>query len=319
MEEEYVAVFVFTGFLESGKTKFINDEWLREDIFNDGSTTVIIQCEEGIEEFDTQDLEKKHIHVVTLDDKDDFTEEFLNKINKQYKPNNVIIEKNCTQTVEELFQFDYPEDWQIVDIVTVIDASTFDNYSLNMGKMMLQQYQYSSIVVFNRCDENTSKQKYRANIKTTNPQANVYFMDNDGNIEQFEGELPFDYNQTHIMLEDIDYGLFYIDLMDHPDRYEDKVITFKAQCVQPKGFPKTAFAGGRKAMTCCSEDVQFLKLLCISEDIKFPKFKDFDWYTITGKMNLHALPENPDQPMPVLTVMDIEKTEPAQTELVYFS
>ena len=36
-------------------------------------------------------------------------------------------------------------------------------------------------------------------------------------------------------------------------------------------------------------------------------------------MNLHSLPESPDQPMPVLTLTKVEKSEPAQTELVYFS
>jgi len=318
-EETFVPVFVFTGFLEGGKTNFIKNEWLREDIFHDGSKTVIIQCEEGIDEFDEKELAKDNISLIKVEKKEDFTQEFLEKVNKEYQPENVIIEKNCTQTIEEMFSFEYPETWEIADIITNIDASTFDTYSKNMGKMMLQQYQYSSIVVFNRCDENTSKQKFRANVKATNPQASVFFQNVDGNIEQFEGELPFDYNQDTIILEDIDYGLFYIDLMDNPQRYEDKTITFKAQCVQPQGFPKTAFASGRKAMTCCDDDVQFLKLLCLGENVKLPKFKDWDWFTITGKMNLHSLPENPDEPMPVLNITNIKKSEPAQTELVYFS
>lgn len=318
-EENFVPVFVFTGFLESGKTTFIKNEWLKEDIFHDGSKTVLILCEEGVEEFNKEKLAKSNITLITLDDTSQFTEEFLFNIDKQYKPNNVIIEKCTSQTVEEMFSFDYPQDWGIADIVTLIDASTFDMYSKNMGKMMLQQYQYSSIVVFNRCDENTSKQKFRANIKASNPQASIYFQNINGDIEQFEGELPFDYNKDSIELEDIDYGLFYIDLMDNPQRYENKTITFNAQCVQPKGFPKTAFASGRKAMTCCADDVQFLKLLCLAENVKVPKFKPWDWLKITGIMNLHALPENPNEPMPVLTITKIEKSKPAQSELVYFS
>lgn len=318
-EEEYIVVFVFTGFLEGGKTHFIKNEWLREDIFHDGSKTVIIQCEDGVEEFNEWELNKSNISLVKLNDTSEFNEQFLKEINNKYHPNNVIIEKGSMQNIEEMFSFEYPEDWQIADIITNIDASTFDMYSKNMGKMMLQQYQYSSIVVFNRCDENTSKQKFRANIKASNPQASIYFQDLNGNIEQFEGELPFDYKQDTITLEDIDYGLFYIDLMDNPQRYENKTITFKGQCVQPKGFPKTAIASGRKAMTCCADDVQFLKLLCLGDNIKMPKFKDWDWLQITGIMNLHSLPENPDQPMPVLTLTEIQKCEPAQIELVYFS
>jgi uncharacterized membrane protein YcgQ (UPF0703/DUF1980 family) len=319
VNEEYVVVFVFTGFLEGGKTHFIKNEWLREDIFHDGSKTVIIQCEEGVEEFNEWELNKSNISLIKLDDTSKFNEQFLKDIDSKYHPNNVIIEKGSMQSVEDMFSFDYPENWQIADIITNIDASTFDMYSKNMGKMMLQQYQYSSIVVFNRCDDNTSKQKFRASIKATNPQASVFFQDMNNNIEQFEGELPFDYNQDTIALDDIDYGLFYIDLMDNPQRYEDKTITFKGQCVQPKGFPKSAIASGRKAMTCCADDVQFLKLLCLGDNVKIPRFKDWDWLKITGVMNLHSLPESPDQPMPVLTLTNVEKCEPAQTELVYFS
>lgn len=318
-EEEYVVVFIFTGFLEGGKTHFIKNEWLREDIFHDGSKTVIIQCEEGLEEFNEWELNKSNITLIKLDNIVQYTSQFLEEINEKYHPNNVIIEKGSMQSLEDMFSFDYPENWQIADIVTNIDASTFDMYSKNMGKMMLDQYKYSSIVVFNRCDENTSKQKFRANIKASNPQASIYFQGMDGSIEQFEGELPFDYNQDEITLEDIDYGLFYIDLMDNPQRYENKTITFKGQCIQPQGFPKTAFASGRKAMTCCADDVQFLKLLCLGDNIKVPKFKPWDWFKITGVMNLHSLPENPDQPMPVLTLTKIEKCQSADTELVYFS
>jgi uncharacterized membrane protein YcgQ (UPF0703/DUF1980 family) len=318
-EDNFVPVFIFTGFLESGKTTFINNEWLKESIFHDGSKTVLIQCEEGVETFNEWELNKSNISLIKLDDPSQYTQQLLADINEKYHPDNVIIEKCTSQTVEEMFSFDYPEDWGISDIITLLDASTFDMYSRNMGKLMLQQYQYASIVVFNRCDENTSKQKFRANIKASNPQASVYFQDLEGNIEQFEGELPFDYNQDTIVLEDIDYGLFYIDLMDNPERYENKTITFKGQCVQPKGFPKTAIASGRKAMTCCADDVQFLRLLCLCDNIKMPKFKDWDWLTVTGVMNLHSLPESPDQPMPVLTLTDLQKSEPAQTEMVYFS
>ena len=45
-----IPVYLFTGFLESGKTKFIQ-ETLEDERFNDGTPTLLLLCEEGIEEF----------------------------------------------------------------------------------------------------------------------------------------------------------------------------------------------------------------------------------------------------------------------------
>ena len=46
-----IPVYIFTGFLEAGKTKFIQ-ETLEDARFNDGERTLLLLCEEGIEEFE---------------------------------------------------------------------------------------------------------------------------------------------------------------------------------------------------------------------------------------------------------------------------
>ena len=46
-----VPVYLFTGFLEAGKTKMIQ-ETLEDEGFNDGSHILLLVCEEGLEEYD---------------------------------------------------------------------------------------------------------------------------------------------------------------------------------------------------------------------------------------------------------------------------
>lgn len=46
-----IPMYVFTGFLESGKTKFIQ-ETLEDERFNTGERTLLLVFEEGEEEYD---------------------------------------------------------------------------------------------------------------------------------------------------------------------------------------------------------------------------------------------------------------------------
>ena len=60
-----VPVYLFTGFLEAGKTKFIQ-ETLEDARFNSGERTLLLVCEEGIEEYDKSRFAKKNVHIEVL-------------------------------------------------------------------------------------------------------------------------------------------------------------------------------------------------------------------------------------------------------------
>lgn len=314
-EEIEIPVFVFTGFLESGKTTMVFD-WLEEEYFQDGRKTVVIVCEEGVVEYDEEKLAKKNVSVVHIEDNEYFTEGFLENINKKYKPANVLIEHNCMTKVDDTFGITFPEGWYIEDIITSIDASTFDVYMKNMGAVMSEQFRYSSLVIFNRCGEDTKKANLRANVKALNPPATVLFMNEDGSVEKADDVLPFDIEADIIEISDIDYGLWYIDVMENIERYDGKTVRFKGMAIRPPSFPKTAFIAGRKAMTCCSDDLAFLKLLCTSE--KNIEMENEDWFMITAEIEYRESDE-PDSQVPVLKLKEIEKAEKPETELVYFS
>ena len=60
-----IPVYLFTGFLDSGKTSFIR-ETVEDDQFSTGEKTLLIACEEGEVEYDETVLNKYNISSVYL-------------------------------------------------------------------------------------------------------------------------------------------------------------------------------------------------------------------------------------------------------------
>ena len=73
-------VYLFLGFLESGKTKFIQ-ETFEDPRFSSGEKTLLLVCEEGEEEYETiRFAGAENVELVVIDDKADLTEEKLSKL-----------------------------------------------------------------------------------------------------------------------------------------------------------------------------------------------------------------------------------------------
>jgi uncharacterized membrane protein YcgQ (UPF0703/DUF1980 family) len=110
-----------------------------------------------------------------------------------------------------------------------------------------------------------------------------------------------------IELDNYGYGIFFIDAMDHLDRYLGKKIKYLAQVMKPEGVGSNFFVPGRMAMTCCADDMTFLGYLCRYEQAS--KLENRDWITITARVGKAALPEYEGNEGPVLDAVTIE---PAQ-------
>ncbi|MDO5559619.1 MAG: GTP-binding protein [Oscillospiraceae bacterium] len=311
---ETTPVFVFTGFMESGKTTMIK-RWLTQDFFREQDRTVLIVCEDGFTEFEEDKLDP-NTTLVTVEKKDDFTSRLLDEIEKKYSPTAIIIEHNCMARLDQTLDIAWPENWDLVEISAMIDAQTFESQMKNMRPIMMEQFSYASVVVFNRCDENTNRLLYRSAVKAVNPQASVMFMDKNGQMIDSADLLPFDINADVIEIEDVDYGLWFVDVFENCTRYENKTVKFKGRVERPKGYPANSFLAGRDAMTCCADDVAYLKLLCVCQNAV--SLKKNDWVTVTANIKLHQ-PEGDDAPSPVFYVTEISKARKPETELVYFS
>lgn len=311
-----IPVYMFLGFLESGKTTFAN-ETLIERGFTEGEPTLLLVCEEGIEEYDEEFLKSKNIFMELIDE-DNLNTEYLLDLQDKYKPTRVMIEYNGTWKMDKLFGIRVPKGWTIVQVITFVDASTFDVYIANMKSMMIEMLSTADMIVFNRCDENTRKAEYRRSIKAVNRRAQIIFENKDGLAEVGDGDadLPYDINQDTITLEDDDFGIFYIDSCDNPDKYVGKNIVFKAMVHKPKEYAKNEFVPGRFAMTCCADDIAFIGFKCYFEQAKV--LKDRQWVMVTGRIDKEYYPEFEGEG-PVIKAQKVDVAKPAEEEVVYFS
>lgn len=315
-----IPVYLITGFLESGKTLFIQDTIEKED-FPIEEKKLLILCEEGEEEYDKTILEKENTAIVVIEEEKEFTFDFLKKCHERYHPERVIIEYNGMWRVSDLFEMSLPKEWVIVQMITLVNAATFDVYVNNMRSMFMEEFTNADMVIFNRCVESTNRASYRRSVKAVNGRAEVYFDSVDGSSNDFEEEMPFDINADLIELEDEDFGIWYIDAMDEPKKYIGKKIQLKGLVYKPKKFNKGYFVPGRFAMTCCADDVAFIGFVCKSNkenEVFVEQLINREWVKIIATIRYEFQKEY-RRKGPVLYLEKIEKTEKPNQELVYFT
>ena len=312
-----VPVYLFTGFMDSGKTTMITQTLLEND-FGVGARSLIIACEDGDVEYDEEKLAEKRATVVGVDSEEEFTAEFLKDCDATLKPDMVFIEYNGTWEGAKIMEMDLPKDWQIVQVLTTVDASTYEMYLTNMRSMMMEQVFASDVVIFNRCTDETPKAKFRRTVKALNRKAQIVYEREDGQIDQGDDEeLPYDITQDFIDIPDEDYGIFYLDVQEHPKRYEGKTIHFLALVYRPEKFGrKPIFVPGRFAMTCCVEDIQFIGMKCKYE--KAAEIPHKSWVDLTAEIHVEFAKEYRGKG-PVLYAKKVEPAAAPQDELVYFT
>lgn len=311
-----IPIFVINGFLEAGKTTFAKLT-ISDDYFYHGEVTVLIACENGVEKYDAEELRDYQCYLERVRSKKEMTPEFLAGIQKKYRPTQILMEYNGMWGMDFLKEMELPKGWFVAQMVTVVDAGTFDMYMNNMKSQFMDMCRESDLVIFNRCREDTKAAAYKRNIRAVNPRAQTVFEKEFGEDFAFEEELPFDVEAPMIEVGDEDFGIWYIDAMDHPDKYAGKNIRFKAMAYK-LGRIKTNnefFIPGRMAMTCCADDTAFIGFLCRYG--KIPELNQRDWVMVTAKMTKEYRKEYREEGI-VLNAIEIEPAEPPKEELVYF-
>lgn len=312
-------VYLFWGFLESGKTSLIKDT-LSQDYFNDGERTMILTFEEGETEYDQEMLSKTNSFVVALEKAEDFTKELVISCQKNYAPDRVMIEYNVMYQIEDLMDVIDETDMELYQAIVTVDASTADMYLKNMRSLFVEMFKMADLVIFNRCDDRTNTGSFRRSIKAVNPRAQVGFERADGREMDMEEILPYDINADVIRIEDEDYGIWYIDAMERPEVYDGKTVEFRGEVRRSPKMPSGMIIPGRKAMTCCEDDITFVGYLCKLHQTKSKTLKrvlNKEWVTVTAKIH-SEYQEAYDRTMPVLTAVRIEKADPPKQPLVYF-
>ena len=308
-------VYLFTGFLDGGKTSFIR-QTMDEGQFKDGQTTLYVVCEDGEETVDIIRLNDNKFVVRKIEDEDDVSEELFAGMDKEVHPGRVIIEANGMWDINELLDA-LPDNWQIAEVITPVDSQTFEMYLSNMKMMMTNQFLYSDLVVFNRCEEKHDRAMFKRMVRAVNRRAQVLYETPDGKVEDnVPEELPYDMNADIIEIGDEDYGIFYIDIFENLAEYIDKTVRFKAKAAHPKEIKNDkVFVAARPAMTCCAEDIAFVGFPCEYE--KQSEVKEGSWITVTANVRA-IMNRQTNEPSPVMVIKKIEETTAPEDEVAYF-
>lgn len=311
-----IPVYLFSGFMDSGKSSLIRETLIEGD-FGEGGRTLLILCEDGEVEFEEAELERVNAKMVMIEEEASFTPAKLKELQLAYQPDQVFIEYNGTWQMATFLEMDLPKDWILVQSLATVDATTFEMYLTNMRAMIMEQLFAADVVIINRCDDDTPKGKFRRAIKALNRKAQIAYERADGTIDENDmEELPYDLNQEIIDITDMDYGIWYMDALDDPRKYEGKKVRFLALVYRPQKMKKDVLIPGRFAMTCCVDDITFIGFKC-----KYSKAAEIahkSWVTVTAEMKTEFALEYKGKG-PVLYALDVQPAEKPEDELIYFS
>lgn len=321
-KKEEMMVYVIMGFLEAGKTSLIKD-LIIDDMFDDKQKTLILACEEGEEEYEEAVLKHAGAVVEYIEDEASFRGQVVRKFLKKHHPDRIIIEYNgmwSTEHIPQLYDeleeicFDKEVIFQTIDVA---NDETFALYMKNMPSMMVEHFRMAEMIIINRCTiENTNKLSIRASIKAVNPRAQIVYEAEDDAFYEMEDEMPFDINAEVIEISNEDFGLWYVDMVDHYENYDGKTLKLTGMVQKPDELSKDFVVFGRYAMTCCADDVQFLGFLCKADD--WSMYQNKQYVTVTARMEYKYMKEYGEEG-PVFYAEAVQSAQKPDDEMVYFN
>ena len=314
MPDSRIPLYLITGFLDSGKTTLLTDT-LNMDYFNDGQRTVLLMCEDGEEEYDQEKLSRQNCRVVPVEGQEQLTHDFLQEVDRRYQPERVLLEYNGMWPIQLRRDLKLPKTWGLYQAIDVIDGTTFEMYRSNMQSMIIDMVTEADMVLFNRCKEDMPLSGWKRSIRAVNRMCQMAFEDENGDELEVEDILPYDLERDHIDLEDPDYGIWYLDIQEHPERYVGKTVTFTAQAMVGGRVPKGCFVPGRNAMTCCAEDIRFFGFLCKYDRSR--SLKKGEWVMVAARIQWEESPVYQGEGV-VLYAQRVERADRPDDPLVYF-
>ena len=278
-----VPVYLFTGFLEAGKTKFIQ-ETLEDRRFCNGERTLLLVCEEGEEEYAPDQFADKSVYIRVVEEQSQLTSENLSRWLRETRGERVVIEYNGMWMLDLLYSA-MPEGWMVYQEFLFADATTFLSYNSNMRQLVYDKLKSCELVVFNRFNGTMDKMEYHRIVRAASRRCDIAYEYVGGKVEydDIQDPLPFDLEAPIVEIGDDDYAEWYRDMSEEPKKYEGKTVRFKCRALVRKKLPEKTFIVGRHVMTCCVEDIQFAGLVCQWEGAE--TVQDDSWMILTAKIN----------------------------------
>ena len=283
MAKRDIPVYLFTGFLEAGKTKFIQ-ETLEDKRFCNGERTLLLVCEEGEEEYAPEQFADPAVMIRVVESQEELTPDNLERYVEETKAERVVIEYNGMWMLDALYAA-MPEGWMVYQEFLFADATTFLGYNSNMRQLVYDKLKSCELVVFNRFRPDMDKMAFHKIVRGASRRADIAYEYAGGKVEydDIEDPLPFDLNAPIVEIQDEDFALWYRDMSEEPKKYEGKTVRFKCRALVRSKLPKQTFVVGRHVMTCCVEDIQFAALVCQWEQAD--SVEDNSWMILTARVN----------------------------------
>ena len=313
---QQIPVYVFTGFLDSGKTKFIQ-ETLEDERFNAGEKTLLLVFEEGEEEYDFSTYPHKNVYLEVLNQETITTRE-LAALQKKYKPERIVMELNGMQQVGDLYMR-FPEGWAVAQEVMFADSTTFMAYNANMRNLVMDKLVGAQMVVFNRMEKGADVMPFHKLARAANRKIDILYDYTDGTtqFDDIQDPLPFDINAPVIEVKDEDFATWYRDMTEEPQKYHGKTVRFKGQVAMLRRDKDNMFAPGRFVMTCCVDDIQFCGIPCRYDQAR--TLESRSWVMVTARITAEKHRLYKGDLGPVLTAVEVVRdVEPANPDVAEF-
>ena len=311
-----IPVYLFTGFLDAGKTKFINETLMGDKRFTEGKTILLILCEEGEEEYEPSLFAHDNIYCGKIENQKGLSPDAMGKMAEGRGVDLVLIEYNGMWALDNLYR-SLPEGWVVAQETAFFDATSILTYNANMRAQVVDKLQSCDLAVFNRVEKGGDVMPYHKMVRGISRGATIVYDFTDGTTQRddIEDPLPFDKNAPVIEIADTDFALWYRDMGENMDEYDGKTVKFRGMAAHNPKLKKNELILGRKIMTCCADDITYSGL--VAEYEAAAMFPDGAWMSVTAKISLkkHALYESRG---PVLKVLSAARTDPPTEEIVTF-
>jgi len=310
-----VPVYVFTGFLDSGKTTFLQST-LEDKRFNNGERTLVLLCEEGDCELDASRFSGKNVTVEVIHDPSVFTADYLQSLLKSCRAQRVMVEYNGMWLLNDFYS-NLPKGWIVYQEMMFADATTFAMFNTNMRNLTVDKIQGAQLIAFNRCTKGFDKMALHKIVRGVSRGVDIVYDYGGDDVEydDIEDPLPFDKSAELIEIEDRDYALWYRDLSEELSTYDHKTVKFKGQVVIDGSIPKDCFIVGRPIMTCCVDDIKFGGLVC--EWSRCEGLCNRTWVSVTAKISVRKHPCY-GRIGPVLSGIEVVSVEPVEEPVATF-
>ena len=254
MSEKGIDTRLVYGFLDAGKTTYIQD-CIQSDYFYKYGSTLILCFEEGERAFDTDALTERRTAVAYYDGTEEVATFCESRI-KAYHPDRIYVEMN---TMMEGLRNQLPASLRVTYAITWIDWTTLKLFFINFRQMMGRMIADSHQVIFRGCPSKELLSPYSQDFRLMNQKASYLRQDPMGYHEKaFDLFLPFSLEDEEISVTEERYLPLWLDAFDHPEHYEGKRLRFTDPLELRQNGTEGHWSAGRVVMTCCMADLQFM-------------------------------------------------------------